>query len=183
MSAIAWYNLGVVYLDADQKDLAAEAFDKVVNLGPKDPELAFTAVYNLANLYFDTKQYEKALQNYNKAAELRGSYAPVQYQIGVTYLLLEKYAEAEGALQKCVSLTQDDTTEGGRALYQDAMYNLGISYIQVQNFDKAIATFTTLLARQETAEIHEALGRAYSRKGDSGKALEELQKAEAFRNK
>ena len=183
MSVYAWSNLGAAYHYAKQYDLAAGALQKVVDLKPKEADVLFAALYSLGNIYYEKKDYNKALEYYAQSAEIKADDPELQYQIGVTCLLLERYQEAELALQKCAALTETSDTEEGKTMYQDAMYNLSVAYIQMQNYDLAISTLQNLLARQETAEIHDALGRAYSRKGDKDKAVEEFRKAEAFKNK
>jgi len=141
------------------------------------------ALYSLGNIYYDSKDYKKALEYYAQAAEIKGDDPWLQYQIGVSDLLLERYTEAVPALLRCSELTVNSTSEEDTGLYQDAMYNLGICYLQMQDYDKAIGTLESLLARQKSVEIHEALGRAYSRKGMTDRALEELKKADELRKK
>jgi tetratricopeptide (TPR) repeat protein len=182
-SAYAWSNLGAIYQMAKDYERAAGALEKVVALKPTEPDVLSGALYSLGNIYYDSKAYKKALEYYHQAAEMKAGDPWLQYQIGVSNLLLEQYADASPALVKCTELVAASTSEEERGLYEDAMYNLGICYIQMQDYDKAISTLETLLARQETAEIHEALGRAYSRKGMTDRALEELQKADELRKK
>jgi tetratricopeptide (TPR) repeat protein len=182
-STYAWSNLGAIYQTAKEYGLAAEALQKVVDLKPTEPGMLSGALYSLGNIYYDSKDYKKALEYYGQAAEIKGDDPWLQYQIGVSDLLLEKYPEAEPALRKCTELTVNSTSEEDRGLYEDAMYNLGICYLQMQDYDRAIATLESLQTRQKSVEIHEALGRAYSRKGMTDKAVEELKKADELRKK
>lgn len=180
-SAYAWSNLGAIYQTAKEYKLAADALQKVVDLKPTEPGMLSGALYSLGNIYYDSKDYKKALEYYDQAAEIKSDDPWLQYQVGVSHLLLERYPEAEPALRKCADLTVNSTSEEDRGLYEDAMYNLGICYLQMQNYDTAIITLESLLARQKSVEIHEALGRAYSRKGMTERAMEELGKADELR--
>jgi tetratricopeptide (TPR) repeat protein len=182
-SYYAWSNLGAIYQASKEYTLAAGALQKVVDLKPAEPGILSGALYSLGNIYYDSKDYQKALEYYAQAAEIKGDDPWLQYQIGVSNLLLERYAEAEPALRKCTELTVNSTSKEDQGLYEDAMYNLGICYLQMQDYDRAITTLESLLARQKSVEIHEALGRAYSRKGMTDRAVEELQKADELRKK
>jgi len=185
-SVYAWSNLGAAYRDVQQYDLAAQAFEKAVALAPADKKVTFGALASLGDINFDKKDFTKALEYYSQAAEMkteagveRDAEAKLQYQVGASYYQLEKFGEASVAFKKCADLTAglDET------LYNDAMYNLGVCYIKIQNYDGAIATFQTLLAKQDTADLHEMLGRAYGEKGLKEEAIEEFKKAEALRPK
>ena len=178
-SIYGWSNLGAAYRDVQQYDLAAQAFEKVVALAPADKEVTFGALASLGDINFDKKDFTKALEYYSQAAEIKSDDAALQYQVGASYYQLEKFGEAAVAFKKCTDLTAglDET------LYADAMYNLGVCQIKIKEYDAAIATFQTLLAKQETADLHEMLGRAYSEKGMKEQAIEEFRKAEALKPK
>ena len=173
-SAEAWRNLGISYQAMGQFELARDAYEKVVSLKPDDPE----GLFSLGDMYFNLEDYEKALQNYEKAAEELTD-AALEYQIGACYFKLKKYENAAMAFQKSASLAQNKEPD----IYQDALYNLGVSYLRMDEYDAAIATFERLLTMQESAEIHEMLGAAYSKKGMKEKAIEEFGKAEELRSK
>lgn len=179
LSFYAWSNLGAAYKDAKEYDLAAKAFERVVYLAPADREVSFGALAQLGDIMFDKKDYNKALEYYGKAAEIKTEDAALQYQVGASNYQMGKYEEAAVAFARCADLTRDKDP----SLFSDAMFNLGVSQIRVQNYDGAISTLQTLLALQETADLHDMLGRAYSEKGLKEKAIEEFKKAETLRGK
>jgi tetratricopeptide (TPR) repeat protein len=178
-SVYAWSNLGLAYRDMKENDLAAEAFQKVVALSPEEPDVKFGALASLGDIMFDRKEFQKALEYYSQAAEITTEDAALQYQVGATNYQIENYQDAVEAFKKCTALTKDKDP----ALYSDAMYNLGISYLKLKNYDEAIGTFQTLLQTQESAEIHEMLGSAYGEKGLKEQAIEEFKKARALGGK
>lgn len=168
-SVDGWRNLGITYQAMREFVLATEAFSRVVELAPDDTD----GLFSLGDMYFNEKEYEKALQSYTKAAETRGDDAALQYQIGASYFSLQKYDDAVQAFQKAAALSQDRDTD----LYKDTMFNLGVAYIKLEEYDAAIATLERVLQIDETAELHEMLGAAYSKKGMKDKAIEEFEKA------
>jgi tetratricopeptide (TPR) repeat protein len=166
-----WRNLGITYQAMKEYDLASEAFAKVVELAPDDTD----GLFSLGDMYFNRKDFEKALENYNKAVENKADDAALQYQIGASYFSLSNYPDAAGAFQKAAALAQQDVDNQG--LYKDAMFNLGITYIKTEQFDDAISIFQRVLEIEETAEVHEMLGAAYTKKGMKEEAMAEFDRA------
>ncbi len=168
-SVDAWRNLGITYQSTGDFAAAGQAFIKVVELAPDDSD----GLFSLGDMYFNQKDFEKSLEYYLRAAEARTDDAALQYQIGAAYFSLENYTEAGQGFQRAAALARDKDPD----LYKDAMFNLGVAYIQMENFDAAISTLETVLQIEETAELHEMLGAAYSKKGMKDRAIQEFEKA------
>jgi tetratricopeptide (TPR) repeat protein len=171
-SADAWRNLGITYQSLGQFGNAREAFTKVVELAPEDPD----AMFSLGDMYFNEKDFEKALEFYTSAAELRPDDAALQYQIGATNFSLEDYANAGVAFQRAAALSQN--TDPG--LYRDAMFNLGVAYIKMEDYDVAASTLERVLEIEESVEVYEMLGATYGKMGLKDKAMEMFEKAGEF---
>lgn len=171
----AWRNLGITYRLLGQHDLEVKAFEKAVELAPDDIDV----VFSLGDAYFSVGEYEKSLQYYQRVAESKPEVAPLHYQIGEVFFNLHRFIEAGQAFQKAAAFSRNDDI----ALYKDAMFNLGVTYVRTENFDGAIEVFNTLLEIEETPEIHEMLGACYSKKGMTDKALKEFKRAEEIRNR
>jgi tetratricopeptide (TPR) repeat protein len=178
-SFYAWSNLGAAYKDNDEIDLAAAAYQRVIDLKPTDQEVAFGALAQLGDITFERKDYTKALEYYARAAEIETEDAALHYQVGASNYQLGNFPEAVSGFARCADLAR----EKDPGLYSDAMFNLGLGQIRMKDYDAAISTLETLLAVQETADLHDLLGRAYSEKGLKEKAIEEFKKAEALRGK
>jgi len=178
-STNAWFNLGAAYKDVRDNDRAAEAFQKVIDLGATDPDIKFGALAHLGDILFERKEYNKALEYYSAAAEITTEDAALQYQIGAAYYQLGQYQEGIAGFKKCAALVKDTDP----ALFADSMFNLGVCYLKVKNYDEAIGTFQTLIQIQGTAEAHEMLGAAYSEKGMTTEAIEEFKKAKELGGK
>jgi tetratricopeptide (TPR) repeat protein len=156
-SVEAWENLGITYQAMKEYTKAREAFAKVVEL---DPEYV-NGKFALADMYFNEGNYEKALEFYEQAAEVKSDDSALQYQIGASNFSLERFSEAAMAFQRAAALSQDTDMD----LYFDAMYNLAISYLRLEEYDAAKATTERLLEMRETSDLHELLGRILSRMG------------------
>ena len=81
------------------------------------------------------------------------------------------------AYQKAAALSKQADVD----LYRNSMFNLSSAYLRLEQYDSAVATLEQLLEVEDTADVHERLGQAYAKQGDSEKALEEYKKAEALR--
>jgi tetratricopeptide (TPR) repeat protein len=171
-SVDAWRNLGITYQARREFDKARDAFTRVVELAPDDPE----AMFSLGDMYFNEKDFKKALEFYTRAAEIRTDDAALQYQIGASNFSLEDYSGAGVAFQKAAALSQNKDPE----LYKDAMFNLGVAYIKMEDYDGAIATLEKVLEIEESAELYDMLGAAYSKKGMKDKAIQMFEKAKAL---
>jgi tetratricopeptide (TPR) repeat protein len=174
-SVDAWRNFAVSLQRAKDYDRAQVALEHVLVLQPGD----VMAQSSLGDIYFEKKDYKKALENYSAAAERRPDDMALLYQVGAANFRLENYKDAGVAFQKCAALSKDKDA----ALYGDAMYNLGVCYVKIQDYDAAIATFETLLATHDTAESHEMLGAAYVKKGLKDKAIAQFEKAKTAPSK
>lgn len=165
----AWENLGITYQTMREYTKAREAFAKVVELDPDDVDGKFA----LADMYFNEGNHEKALEFYYQAAETKGDDPALQYQIGASNFSLEQFSEAAMAFQKAAALSKDTDL----ALYRDAMYNLAISYLRLKEYDAARATTERLLETEDSAELHELLGRILSQMGMKDEAIKEYERA------
>jgi tetratricopeptide (TPR) repeat protein len=171
----AWENLGITYQTMKEYTKAREAFTKVVEL---DPEYV-NGKFALADMYFNEGNYEKALEFYTEAAEAKGDDPALQYQIGASNFSLDRHSEAAMAFQKAAALSKDMDP----GLYRDAMYNLAIAYLRLEEYDAARATTERLLEIENSTELHELLGRIYSKMGMKDEAIQEYEKAKELEGK
>jgi tetratricopeptide (TPR) repeat protein len=176
-SGDGWRNLGISYHELDDYDAAIEAYTKAIELDPEDA----VTLFSLGDMYYNKKDFEKALTYYLQATEKRGDDASLQYQIGSTYFAIENYSDAAQAFRKSAAISQ------GRSelqdLYHDAMFNLGVTYLKLEEFDAAVGTLQQLVGVAETADLHNMLGAAYSKMGMKDKAMEEFKKADELSGK
>ena len=117
----------------------------------------------------DKGDLDKAIQNYDKAIELKPDFFGAYNSRGIAY---RRKGDLDKAIQnygKAIELKPDFT---------DAYYNRGIAYVEKGDFDKAIQDLTTAIEiKPDDAEAYNNRGVAYRRKGDLDKAIQNYDKA------
>jgi tetratricopeptide (TPR) repeat protein len=168
-----WRNLGISYRNAKDYAKAQECFKKIVELAPDDVD----ALLGLGDVSFNLGDYETALESYQKAADLDPEDSNLQFSLGAAYFNQNMFEKAGLAFQMAAAGAKDKDP----ALYEDAMYRLGFSYLKTEDYQAAIDTLSQLIAFSNKAEYHELLGTAYTKAGKTKEAVAEFQKAKDMR--
>ncbi len=63
--------------------------------------------FNKANSYYNTKDYEKAIDLYKKAAEIKENEASSLYNASVCFIKLKQYEKAIPLLKRAITLKKD----------------------------------------------------------------------------
>ncbi len=114
-------------------------------------------------------QLSKAAIYYNKALEIYPGYSEAQYNLGVTYLALNKMEEAKTAFDKTLQI---DST------YQGALNNLGIIAFRKGDFNTALAYWDKLLGfNPNNFDALQNCGAVYFNSNNPKKALEYFERA------
>ncbi len=146
--------LSNAYVDADRMDVAMATFQKGIE---KDPTNEIYR-YNYGVLLLGADDYEAAIEQFNKAIEVKEDYTSAYYNLGVSYLkwgadLQEKAIEADS----------DDLT------YKE-------------KFAAAAAPLERYLQdNPEDASIWNYLGKVYANLGETDKSKEAFEKADLYR--
>ncbi|MGD2294508.1 MAG: sulfatase-like hydrolase/transferase [Candidatus Aminicenantes bacterium] len=130
-----WNYLGMAYFNKGNLERALEAFNIALRIDDR-----FPIVYsNLGTLYFyayqrgqNPQDLQKSKQNYQKALELDPYYGAAYYGLGRIQLQLRDFDKAIELLNKSLEL------KSGIA---DALYFLGIAYLEKGNKSKALIYF------------------------------------------
>ena len=137
---MAQYNLGYCYFNAKQWDKAAARFNSFLNAYPAKDDLRADAFNRLGDIAFAQREYYKAIENYDKAISLStvgADYA--RFQRAVMLGLVDKYD------RKVESLI--DIIGGGDSEYvDDAMYELGRTYVRHERFNEGANVLKRLVA-------------------------------------
>ena len=88
--------------------------------------------FQKGNNAFFTKNFNKAIEYYLKAIELRPNDAHAYNNLGNSYKEIKKYSKAINAFQNAIILKPD---------YASAHYNLGIVYQKNKNFEIALDSY------------------------------------------
>src|SRR5438128_6212091 len=62
-----YYNIGLVYRQLGQNDLAIQAYREATRVNPRMAD----AHYNLGNIFFEKEQFAMAIAHYRQALEVR----------------------------------------------------------------------------------------------------------------
>ncbi|MDT7604559.1 MAG: hypothetical protein QOF61_2556, partial [Acidobacteriota bacterium] len=173
----AQYRLGMAYEAQGKYREAAAAYSKAVGLAPDeaidDPLDFFKAQYNLANSLALSNQHEAAVATYHKLLDSLPAPIPTPYyNLGLSYVALNKQQEATDAFKKALEIKPD---------YAEAHYNLGLIYARADQYPEAVAEFRQAIkTKPDYAEARYALGLVYYLTDDRAglaaqqKALQEM---------
>ncbi len=138
----AYYNLGYAYFKLKEFETASKWYRKFIDKAYQVDTLKLSdALIRTADCFFMQRNYTDAIDYYSKAVILDTfdvDYA--QFQKGFSYGLVKKHSE------KAVTLTQ--LLHKKQSNYAvDALYERGRSYIMLNETQKAIADFDTLVLK------------------------------------
>ena len=77
---------------------------------------------------YDAKDYRTALQSFQEALRLNPENLNALYYVGLTYMVLGQYAEAQSILEQAKTLAPSDV---------DVAFQLGLSYFAQQEYEKS----------------------------------------------
>lgn len=97
----AWIQLGNDYFDTRQAQKAIEAYGRALELKPNDPDV----LTDQGVMYRDLGQFDKAVQNFQKANQADAKHVQSLFNLGVVYAHdLNQPKKAEEAWTKVVQL-------------------------------------------------------------------------------
>jgi tetratricopeptide (TPR) repeat protein len=159
------FNLGYSYGILKKYDEAIAAFQKTIEIDPKDAR----AYYNMGFSYGKQEKYDEAIAAFQKAIEIDPKDAMTYYNMGISFGKQEKYDEAIAAFQKAIKIDPKDAM---------AYYNIGISFGKQEKYDKAIAAFQKAIEIDpKYAATYYNLGNALGRQEKYDEAIAAFQKA------
>jgi len=139
----AHYNLGYTFFKQKQYAQANSWFRKYENLAlPQDSLMLIDAYNRMGDCYFSENKYWPALDYYAKSDNkglVNADY--VRYQLGFTYGLVDRN------IQK-IDILESLLVEYPRSVYyDDALYELGRSYVENNQIEKAEAKYLALIEK------------------------------------
>ncbi len=99
-----YQQLGLLYAKADSREEARAAFERSLELDPKD---AFTHLY-LGNWFYASRNYSEALVRFQNAAELMPDQAVAFWCVGDAYRAQGIYHMAQQSYETAVRIAPDD---------------------------------------------------------------------------
>lgn len=134
------YNIGYVNFKLKEYETAATAFEAFLNAGKADKKRLYDAWLRLGDCRFVTAKYWPAMEAYNKAIELNGSDADyAAFQKAISYGFVSRNEKKIEDLKKFVSAYPKSQ------LRDDALFELGNTYVAESKVSQAVATYDELL--------------------------------------
>jgi tetratricopeptide (TPR) repeat protein len=125
--------------------------------------------FKQGNDYYRQGEYDKAIESYKEAIELKPDDAAAYYNLGNAYNDLGEYAQAIESYKKAIKLKPDDVA---------AYYNLGNAYYNRSEYAKAIESYHKAIElKPDDADAYNNLGNAYKNMGEYAQAIKLYKKA------
>lgn len=113
--ARTYRNIGITYNRSGQYKLAIESYDKALSLNPPDPWFDYV---NRGNAWSGLKKYEKAMDEYQLALQVKENFNEAHYNMGIVY-------ERQGNKLQAI---HEFKTAYEFGLRSEALYNRFVAY-------------------------------------------------------
>ena len=141
-------NLGTVYQELNQLDKAEQEFRRALaDLTYQNRELAYT---NLARLYVVQNRLDEALDNAQKAIQIKPRLAMAYNLRGVIYEKKDNLGEAISSYEAAVKIVPEDV------LFN---YNLAVAYFKNEDYARSKQAFLKIQGKITDAETKDTIAR------------------------
>uniref|UniRef100_A0A0E0EP11 Probable UDP-N-acetylglucosamine--peptide N-acetylglucosaminyltransferase SPINDLY n=1 Tax=Oryza meridionalis TaxID=40149 RepID=A0A0E0EP11_9ORYZ len=165
--APAYYNLGVVYSEMMQFDLALTCYEKAALERPLYAE----AYCNMGVIYKNRGELEAAIACYERCLTISPNFEIAKNNMAIALTDLGTKVKIEGDINQGVAYYKKALFYNWH--YADAMYNLGVAYGEMLNFEMAIVFYELALHfNPRCAEACNNLGVIYKDRDNLDKAVE-----------
>jgi len=159
-----------LYQKEDYKD-AAKAFQRAIDLAPRSQFSADASNY-LAMTHLKLNDPDKAIEAYKKWIKLNSDQADPHIKLGNLYFSQEQYKESEKEYAEAVRIDPNANN----------LYSLAQAYLFQDRFSEAEAHFREVRRLEpKKPNGYYGLGLAYSRQGQSERAIELFDEAIGFK--
>ncbi|KAG9138426.1 hypothetical protein Leryth_012718 [Lithospermum erythrorhizon] len=170
--APAYYNLGVVYSEMMQYDLALSCYEKAALERPMYAE----AYCNMGVIYKNRGDLESAIACYERCLAVSPNFEIAKNNMAIALTDLGTKVKLEGDINQGVAYYKKALYYNWH--YADAMYNLGVAYGEMLKFDMAIVFYELAFHfNPQCAEACNNLGVIYKDRDNLDKAVECYQMA------
>ncbi|PWZ58823.1 putative UDP-N-acetylglucosamine--peptide N-acetylglucosaminyltransferase SPINDLY [Zea mays] len=170
--APAYYNLGVVYSEMMQFDMALSCYEKAALERPLYAE----AYCNMGVIYKNRGDLDAAIICYERCLTISPNFEIAKNNMAIALTDLGTKVKIEGDINRGVAYYKKALYYNWH--YADAMYNLGVAYGEMLNFEMAIVFYELALHfNPRCAEACNNLGVIYKDRDNLDKAVECYQMA------
>jgi TolA-binding protein len=143
---IAFYNIGYVYFKRKEYANALNYFKRYLSSKPGNLQMAADAALRAGDSYFVMKQYDNAISYYDKGIKMQALDVDYGlYQKALALGVLQRYDEKVIALNKILNGFPNSS------LYGKALYELGNTYLIMNNNEKALLSYKRLIKERPTS--------------------------------
>ncbi|MGC9393569.1 MAG: tetratricopeptide repeat protein [Anaerolineae bacterium] len=136
---------------------------------PPAPGIQAADYHQRAAIYLKMGEYDKAIQEYNKALELDPTYLLAYYDRGLAHAQQQHYADAIADFSEVIALDPQ---------HADAYYNRGLVHARQNAFDQALADYDQALAlHPEDPLIYNSRGNVHYNTKDYPQAIADYDQA------
>ncbi|XP_058760062.1 probable UDP-N-acetylglucosamine--peptide N-acetylglucosaminyltransferase SPINDLY [Vicia villosa] len=165
--APAYYNLGVVYSEMMQYDMALTFYEKASSERPMYAE----AYCNMGVIYKNRGDLEAAITCYERCLAVSPNFEIAKNNMAIALTDLGTKVKLEGDINRGVAFYKKALYYNWH--YADAMYNLGVAYGEMLKFDMAIVFYELAFHfNPHCAEACNNLGVIYKDRDNLDKAVE-----------
>ncbi|TDN84736.1 tetratricopeptide repeat protein [Salegentibacter sp. 24] len=168
------YNLGYAYFKKNEYARAIEYFKRYTEDESNEVARRNDALLRLGDTYFVSSQYWPAIEAYDKALSLSGENDYAAFQKAMSYGFIDRRDT------KITELRSFINNYPRSSFRDDAMFELGNTYVAAQNTDEALATYERLIREvDQSAFVPKAMLRQaliYYNSDKGNQALEKLKK-------
>lgn len=165
--APAYYNLGVVYSEMMQYDMALGCYEKAALERPMYAE----AYCNMGVIYKNRGELESAIACYERCLAVSPNFEIAKNNMAIALTDLGTKVKLEGDINQGVAYYKKALYYNWH--YADAMYNLGVAYGEMLKFDMAIVFYELAFHfNPHCAEACNNLGVIYKDRDNLDKAVE-----------
>ncbi len=166
---VANYNLGYCYFNTKQWDAAGASFDKFLSVYTPKDNLRGDTYNRLGDIAFAKREHTKAIEDYDQAIRLGSASSDyARFQRAVVQGLSGKRDNKIDVLKSIVASGKGDYVD-------DALYELGRTYVQTDRFTEGAASLKSLVEKYPSSPYYLSalaeLGLTYQNLGNENEAL------------
>ena len=181
--AITLNNIGLVYYQIHDRDVAISYFERVLKLKKRLKQSFTPTLVNLGLCYTAVKKHNEAKAYYHQVIDIcemescQEDLAEAYLGLGLSFLDEEKYPEAEDSFELCIKISRENHYENRLIL---SYFNLSKIQLRKDNFKRALDLSKTSLDLANKYQALKWVGYNYEQMAIIYSKLNDFQQAYSF---
>lgn len=174
------YSQGEYFYAKSAYPEAIRSFTEAIRIKSSYPE----ALYRRGVCYELVGSYKAALDDFKATLAIAPQQIPAQKGLGDAYMGLQDYTNAATAYENCLQTINASKVNTDAVLTAEVYNGAGKSWMNLNNFDKAVPYFKTALKKNGSiAEVYYNLGYTYFKTNEPAEAITNISKAVSMDSK